>query len=274
MASTTAPPTSVGPAPSAARPVLPPVLSVVVGGGVVGEVALEDRPDEVSVASVSLVDLAHAPVLRALLDCRAIMTGAGSVVVAVPAGEAGAAAAAVVAEGYETASARLRLDLVTARSDAPAHDPVSLDAMTAEEFATFRAVLADTYAQDRMTSGESAEQAREVADAQLVQLLPHGVHSDDQHLFTARAGGAVVGRLWIGTDRPGAFVHDVEVVEGRRRQGHGSAIMRAAAHWAREQGADELRLDVFGHNTAAQALYERLGFEVADATWRRVVSPR
>ncbi|WP_307243208.1 GNAT family N-acetyltransferase [Catenuloplanes indicus] len=52
----------------------------------------------------------------------------------------------------------------------------------------------------------------------------------------------------------------VDVLPEHRRRGLGSHLMRAAALWGREIGARRAFLQVEEHNTAAVALYARLGF--------------
>jgi ribosomal protein S18 acetylase RimI-like enzyme len=51
------------------------------------------------------------------------------------------------------------------------------------------------------------------------------------------------------------------VAAGARRQGVGSALMRAAVEWARAAGVRKLELHVFPWNEAAIKLYESFGFE-------------
>ncbi|WP_344633812.1 GNAT family N-acetyltransferase [Streptomyces glaucosporus] len=53
------------------------------------------------------------------------------------------------------------------------------------------------------------------------------------------------------------------VVDGRARgRGVGRALLRAAMHEARRQGASRITLRVLGHNEPARALYESEGFAV------------
>lgn len=58
-----------------------------------------------------------------------------------------------------------------------------------------------------------------------------------------------------------AMVHAVEVLPHQRGQGVGSWIMRGAAFWAREHGAETLAVLCTDANTGANALYSSLGFE-------------
>lgn len=80
---------------------------------------------------------------------------------------------------------------------------------------------------------------------------------------------AILGRI---ADRPSgvafvachgteAMVHALDVRPGQRRQGLGRNLLVAAATWAAGQGATRLSLVVTRQNTAARALYARLGME-------------
>ena len=76
---------------------------------------------------------------------------------------------------------------------------------------------------------------------------------------------ALVGRLSVGRDPHPASTHVADVglmvALDARRQGVGTALLQAAADWARETGICKLELHVFPWNEAAIALYEAFGFE-------------
>jgi len=77
--------------------------------------------------------------------------------------------------------------------------------------------------------------------------------------------GTVVGRLSIGRDPHPASTHVADVglmvAHDARRQGVGTALLRAAVDWARAAGIRKLELHVFPWNEAAIALYDAFGFE-------------
>lgn len=88
-----------------------------------------------------------------------------------------------------------------------------------------------------------------------------------------RAKGPKTGLLGRHKDKPAgvafvamhndvAMVHAVEVVPFQRRAGMGRWFMRAAALWAREQGAKTLSVICTQANTAANGLYTSLGMQV------------
>ena len=80
-----------------------------------------------------------------------------------------------------------------------------------------------------------------------------------------REDGTLVGRLAVGRDPHPASTHvaDVGLMVSldSRRQGVGTALLRAAVDWAREAGIRKLELHVFPWNEAAIALYDAFGFE-------------
>ena len=80
-----------------------------------------------------------------------------------------------------------------------------------------------------------------------------------------REDGTLVGRLSVGRDPHPASTHvaDVGLMVSldSRRQGVGTALLRAAVDWAREAGIRKLELHVFPWNEAAIALYDAFGFE-------------
>lgn len=61
--------------------------------------------------------------------------------------------------------------------------------------------------------------------------------------------------------RPIWILSDLYVVPDRRRGGTGRRLMESAQDFARAQGAASIELDTAHTNTAAQALYESLGYE-------------
>jgi len=61
--------------------------------------------------------------------------------------------------------------------------------------------------------------------------------------------------------RPAWILSDLFVAPAERRMGAGRRLMEAAHGFAREQGAVTVELETAHTNTAAQALYESLGYE-------------
>jgi ribosomal protein S18 acetylase RimI-like enzyme len=64
--------------------------------------------------------------------------------------------------------------------------------------------------------------------------------------------------VWTASED--CWLEDLFVVEEDRRFGLGQALVAGAIGRARERGCGRIELDVAESNTAAWALYERMGF--------------
>ena len=79
----------------------------------------------------------------------------------------------------------------------------------------------------------------------------------------ARSDTRATGCAFVACDGEVAMVHAIEVRSDARRKGYGAALARAAAFWAKGQGARVLALAVVARNTPARTLYEKLGMTTA-----------
>ena len=74
--------------------------------------------------------------------------------------------------------------------------------------------------------------------------------------------------IWLARIMQGAkpimFIYDFRIDEAHRRKGYGEQAMLAAEVQAKALGYDTIALHVFGHNHAARALYEKLGYEITN----------
>src|SRR4029453_15225991 len=83
----------------------------------------------------------------------------------------------------------------------------------------------------------------------------------DGAMFVAEAEGELVGQLGMELARYGVAGLGMLVAAGWRGRGVGSALVAAGLAWAREAGAHKVALQVWPHNQAAAALYEKFGFQ-------------
>lgn len=72
-----------------------------------------------------------------------------------------------------------------------------------------------------------------------------------------------VGAAFAAIQNGIALVHAVEVKPSARRQGVALRMMRAAAWWAQQNGAEFFGCLTTSENTPAQTLYRKMGMEVA-----------
>jgi RimJ/RimL family protein N-acetyltransferase len=74
------------------------------------------------------------------------------------------------------------------------------------------------------------------------------------------AAGQVIGMLHVEASRHGYGDLGMLVDRAWRGRGVGSALLAAAADWARQRGLHKLCLEVFAHNAAAIAAYRKAGY--------------
>ena len=148
---------------------------------------------------------------------------------------------------------------------------VRLQPMNETEYQEYLAVSIANYAQEHVKAGRwSPEQALQKATQEYADILTEGLHTRDQYLFTIvdEQTGTTVGILWFATTERAnesvAFVYDVIIYEQFRRQGYGEQAFQAMETKVRELGLKKIGLHVFGHNHAARAMYEKLGYVVTN----------
>jgi len=154
---------------------------------------------------------------------------------------------------------------------------ISLRSMTEEEFQAFLAQSVPEYASEKVKAGNwTPEEAWERSRKDHATLLPEGLASPRQHLYTIEFGGRPVGRLWLSVDPQTAggagFIYDLFVAEAFRRQGIAAEAMRLLEKEALGLGVSGLSLHVFGYNLAARALYQKLGYEITNINMSKALS--
>jgi ribosomal protein S18 acetylase RimI-like enzyme len=91
------------------------------------------------------------------------------------------------------------------------------------------------------------------------------LHSDASSLFVAKVGARIVGTLTLITFRiptgRRAWIEDVIVDDSVRGEGIGERLMTAAIDEARARGARTIDLTSRPSREAANALYQKMGFE-------------
>lgn len=78
----------------------------------------------------------------------------------------------------------------------------------------------------------------------------------------SRRNDRPTGVAFVATQGKAAMLHALEVLPAMRRQGSAHIILRTAALWAQEQGAQTLALVVTRANDGALSLYASLGMQV------------
>jgi len=139
--------------------------------------------------------------------------------------------------------------------------------MTPAEFAAYWEVAIPDFAQDKVMAGLwSPAESLELSRTAYAESLPRGLSTPDNFLFTVRDGAtsADIGMLWFAAQVRGgqriAYVYDLAIRPQHQRKGHASRAFAALEGEVRKHGLAGIALNVFGHNTGAQALYRKLGY--------------
>ncbi|MBB2975473.1 ribosomal protein S18 acetylase RimI-like enzyme [Microbacterium endophyticum] len=151
---------------------------------------------------------------------------------------------------------------------------ITLVPISAQQFPSWRKQCYAEYAADLIAAGEAPPVADQHAADSLERAFPIGAPTADNAVFNlVHDTHDRVGYLWIGRDTSGDptawWVWDILVEPEYRGKGYGRAAIRLAEGHARGEGARSLGLSVFGHNGAARALYESLGFETTTVKMRK-----
>lgn len=142
----------------------------------------------------------------------------------------------------------------------------TLTPMTQIEFEAFLEQEIPEYAADNVRAGywdesEALEKSREA----FKRLLPQGMQTENNYLYSICDGDMSVGVIWMRADvaRPikSGFIYDLRVDEKFRGQGYGKQAMLLIEEKARELDLKSIGLHVFAYNTVARNLYEGIGYE-------------
>ena len=142
-------------------------------------------------------------------------------------------------------------------TDAPPSGPqVTVRRATAADADAVVAMLVEVAGEGRWIATEApvdVEQRR--------RRLVEDIEREDAVVLVAEAGGQPVGELGLHLARYGVADLGMAVAAGWRGRGVGSALLAEAIDQARTAGAHKIALQVWPHNAAAIALYERFGFQ-------------
>ncbi len=146
---------------------------------------------------------------------------------------------------------------------------------TETEFEQYREETIPAYAAEHVRAGSyPADGALDRARAEFTSLVPQGIQTPGHTVvwIVAASTAQRVGHLWYFLPLGGTqmFIYDILVRPEFRRRGLAEAALGELDGIGREKGAKALGLHVFGDNTAAIALYEKLGFATTN---RRMSKP-
>ena len=118
------------------------------------------------------------------------------------------------------------------------------------------------YAEDHVRNGNwPAEGSLERSRKEFETLLPDGIHSRDQYLWSlVDEADRKIGVLWVRVKDRKAFIFDFVIDEAFRGQGYGRQSLSALDEQLRAMDVESIGLHVFGDNINAQELYKKMGY--------------
>ena len=146
------------------------------------------------------------------------------------------------------------------------------------QYREYRKNLVRHYAADKVRAGAWSQAEAEGRAARDVEgLLPEGPATQGHLLYSVRddSMGAEVGTVWFALRDSGVgrsvLIYDIIIHEDFRRKGYASRTLELVEERARDLGAKSVELHVFGHNCGAQALYEKLGYNIVSITMAKPI---
>ena len=130
------------------------------------------------------------------------------------------------------------------------------------------------YAEDHVRNGNwSAEEALERSKKEFEQLLPEGVNSQDQFLFSIvdETDDNKTGLLWVQVKDQKAFIYDFIIDESSRGKGYGKQALVALDEKLKSIEVQSVGLHVFGDNITAQELYKKMGYQITGIHMKKIL---
>lgn len=148
---------------------------------------------------------------------------------------------------------------------------ISLRKMTPFELEEYLKIAVPAYAAEKERGeGMTPEMALKVATDSYAKLLPDGLGTPDQFLFTVLESqtNRSIGTLWFAnktdTGKPQAWIYDIVLEAEVRGRGYGRMLMALLEAEVRKLEILSMALHVFGHNKIAISLYEKSGFRTTN----------
>lgn len=144
---------------------------------------------------------------------------------------------------------------------------VTLKKLTPAEFEAYLQFAIPNYAQSLSKSRDiSYEEALVTSQDSFKKLIPDLKHETKDHFFYRIIfKDQPAGYLWTAIIRedsiPYLYIYDIEVHAHLRGQGIGSATLKELENITRTMGLSKIALNVFGYNTKAFKLYQKIGYK-------------
>ena len=157
---------------------------------------------------------------------------------------------------------------------------VILQPMLEHDFQTYYEDAIARYAAEHVRSGNwSPEESLERSRQEYEKLLPQGTATPNQYLYSVidPATNTNVGMIWYAIREKNAqriaFIYEISIKPEYQRRGYSQQTMQTLETLVRNHGVTTIQLHVFGHNHAARALYEKLGYQPTNIAMSKTLDP-
>lgn len=153
---------------------------------------------------------------------------------------------------------------------------ITLTKMSQAEYNVWHVKSKDTYRDEIIKNGMTLSEAQKKADDDMFKLLPDGLNSLDQHIFSIKEDGKNwIGTIWFGVrgaeDNRKAFIFDIVLEVDTRGKGYGKKAMLLIEDELKKLNLKHIGLHVFGHNSVARNLYEKLGYGITNLNMEKTL---
>jgi ribosomal protein S18 acetylase RimI-like enzyme len=140
---------------------------------------------------------------------------------------------------------------------------ITLETIQQADFERFLEREVRGYAAEHVRNGNwPAEGSLERSRKEFESLLPNGILSQNQYLWSICNGTEKIGVLWVEVKNGKAFIYDFVIEESFRSRGFGKQALTAMEEKLKAMEVESVGLHVFGDNVGAQELYKKMGFRI------------
>lgn len=145
---------------------------------------------------------------------------------------------------------------------------INLTKMTEKEFSKYK--NSNFYVQEILNADDNKSEidANKKADEQFYKLLPNGVHTINNFLYSIieKDLGHTIGMIWFAIEKEKtnivSFGYDIYIDHEYRKRGYATAALEEAMNKSKKLGANTFQVHVFNHNTESLKLCFSAGFKV------------
>lgn len=139
---------------------------------------------------------------------------------------------------------------------------MNLRKITELEFNYFLEKSIEDYAIQKTKAGNyDKEEATYKATEEFEKLLPNGMDTHDNYIYSLIDDNHTVGSIWIGKKSESiGYIYQIYVFEEFQGKGYGKFMMREIENIAKNLGLSKLQLHVLGHNEKAINLYKSFNY--------------